>query len=131
MFNLGFKENKVQQNNKLNAFLLKNTSPMDMKLTSLSFDTSCDKDLKSNVVIYNLSAQGAIIRNDLKLKKGKTTDIILKFEDVDVSIKAKVVNVENDKAKLVFIDIPQEVSNKILYRYMQRANLSGKDVTAL
>ena len=102
-----------------------------MKLTSLSFDTSSDKDLKSNVVIYNLSTQGAIIKNDLKLKKGKTTDIILKFEDVDVSLKAKVVNVENDKANVVFIDMPQEVSNKILCRYMQRANLSGKDLTAL
>ena len=40
-----------------------------MKLTSLSLDTSSDKDLKSNVVIYNLSTQGAIIKNDLKLKK--------------------------------------------------------------
>ena len=56
---------------------------------------------------------------------------MLKFEDVDVSLKAKVVNVENDKANVVFIDMPQEVSNKILYRYMQRANLSGKDLTAL
>ena len=94
-----------------------------MKLTSLSFDTSSDKDLKSNVVIYNLSTHGAIIKNDLKLKKGKTTDIILKFEDVDVSIKAKVVNVENDKAKLVFIDIPQEVSNKILFRWEKNIRL--------
>lgn len=122
MFNLTFKENIIQQKNKDNGMLFVKKNTISSKDTALIFDTTNDKELQSNVVIYNISTKGALIRNDKNLKYGKKMKLTLKFEDVDVEIRAKVKDIYEDKASIVFLNMPETVANKILYRYMQQAN---------
>jgi len=98
----------------------KNRYNEPQKRISERFDTTKDRGLSSDYEIYDISTTGASVKNDKKLKRGDKTTITLKFDDVDIKVNAKVVNVNDDKAGLEFIDIPKDVANKILYRYMQR-----------
>ena len=41
-------------------------------------------------------------------------------DDVDIDVKAKVVNTHDNVAGIEFIDMPKDVANQILYRYMQQ-----------
>ena len=93
-----------------------------LKRTSVRFDTTKDADLKSNVKIYDLSTTGASIKNIDGLKVGDETKVRIAFDDVDVTLKSKVVNVSGDRVGVEFIDITPDVANKILYRYMQKQN---------
>ena len=93
-----------------------------LKRTSVRFDTTKDADLKSNVKIYDLSTTGASIKNIDGLKVGDETKVRIAFDDVDVTLKSKVVSVSGDRVGVEFIDITPDVANKILYRYMQKQN---------
>lgn len=92
------------------------------KRSSLRFNTVNDKSLKSNYKIYDLSTTGALVKNDVNLKVGDITHVRIIFDDIDVSIKSKVISVSGKRAGLEFIDMPKDVANKILYRYMQIAD---------
>ena len=94
----------------------------ELKRTSVRFDTTKDADLKSNVKIYDLSTTGASIKNIDGLKIGDETKVRIAFDDVDVTLKSKVVSVSGDRVGVEFIDITPDVANKILYRYMQKQN---------
>ena len=94
----------------------------ELKRTSVRFDTTKDADLKSNVKIYDLSTTGASIKNIDGLKVGDETKVRIAFDDVDVTLKSKVVSIQGDRAGVEFIDITPDVANKILYRYMQKQN---------
>ena len=87
----------------------------------MRFDTTRDDELQSNVEIYDISTTGALIKNN-NLKRGDKINLNIKFDDVDVKVKAKVVNVDHDKAGVKFVGLPKSVASKILYRYMQQAN---------
>ena len=119
--NKGQKESKdLFENKKMTQNLDKNRYNEPQKRISERFDTTKDRGLSSDYEIYDISTTGVSVKNDKKLKRGDKTTITLKFDDVDITVNAKVVNVNNDKAGLEFIDIPKDVANKILYRYMQR-----------
>jgi len=98
---------------------IKNSAEVQKDLT-LRFDTINDKGLSSNYEIFNISTIGALIRNDGSLKTGKTTTINIKFDDIDIDVKAKVVSINGDFADIEFKDLPKDVANLILYRYMQK-----------
>ena len=63
------------------------------------------------------------------MKKGKNTTINIKFDDVDINVNAKVVKIEGEKAELEFTDLPKDVANKIIYKYMQKANANTTNTT--
>ena len=130
--NRGFKENKdLIENIKMTNDIDKNNYNEPQKRISERFDTTTDTDLSSNYDIIDISTTGVSVKNDKKLKRGKTTKITIKFDDVDITLNAKVVKIEGDKAGLEFIDMPQDVANKILYRYMQRADAMKSNLTSL
>ena len=127
--NREFKENKDLIHNIAESEALDKKYDESTKRISMRFDTTDDTGLSSNVEIYDISTTGALIKNDKKLKRGKKTTINLKFDDVDINVQAKVVNVEGNKAGVEFINMPQTVANKILYRYMQQADTMKTNLT--
>ena len=94
----------------------------ELKRTSMRFDTTKDTGLTSNYKIYDISTTGAMIKNDTNLKVGDKTNIRIAFDDIDVTLKSKVVSITGDRAGVEFVDITPDVANKILYRYMQKQN---------
>ena len=94
----------------------------ELKRTSMRFDTTKDAELISNVKIYDLSTTGALIKNIDGLKVGDETNVRIAFDDLDVTLKSKVVSITGDKAGVEFINITPDVANKILYRYMLQKN---------
>ena len=128
--NRGFKENKNLIDRIDESEALEKKYDENSKRISMRFDTTGDNGLQSNVKIYDISTTGALIRNNDKLKLGKKTTIKIKFDDVDIRLKAKVVNVKGNKAGIEFIDMPRNVANKILYRYMQQADSMKSNLTS-
>ncbi len=108
----------------------KNNNDVPVHYISERFDTTHDTGLNSDFEIYDISTTGASVKNDKKLKVGKTTKITIKFDDVDVTVNAKVVKIEGNRANLEFTDLPKNVANKILYRYMQRADAGKPNLTS-
>ncbi len=94
----------------------------ELKRTSMRFDTTKDAELISNVKIYDLSTTGASIKNIDGLKIGDETKVRIAFDDLDVTLKSKVVSITGERAGVEFVDITPDVANKILYRYMQKQN---------
>ena len=101
------------------AFLKRNYNEPQKRIT-LRFDTTKDKGLSSNYKIYDISTTEALIQNNDNLKRGNKLTINIKFDDVDINVQAKVVNTHDDVAGIEFIDMPEDVANQILYRYMQQ-----------
>ena len=96
----------------------------------VNFDTTKDTGLSSDFEILDISTTGVLVKNDKKLRLGKKTKISLKFDDVDITLNAKVVKIEGNSAGLEFIDMPQDVANKILFRYMQQADSMKSNLTS-
>ena len=90
----------------------------ELKRNSMRFNTVNDAELKSNYKIYDISTTGALIKNENNLKVGDNTNVRIVFEDMDVTLKSKVISIEGEKAGIEFIDVPFDVANRILYRYM-------------
>lgn len=121
--NRGFKENKdLIDNINMKSDMDKNNYDEPSKRVSMRFDTTQDSEFNSNVYIYDISTTGALIRNDSNLKRGDTIMLNFKFDDVDINVPSEVVEVNGNKAGVEFIAIPADVANRILFRYMQRAN---------
>ena len=132
--NKGQKESKdLFDNKKMVENLDKNRYNEPQKRISERFDTTNDTGLSSDYEIYDISTTGVSVKNDKKLKRGKKTTITIKFDDVDITVNAKVVKVEGNRAGIEFIDMPKDVANKILYRYMQKADSmkSNLDLSSL
>ena len=129
--NKGQKEQKDHfENTKMPYDMDKNRYDEPVKRIHERFDTTDDTGLVSDYEIYDISTTGASVKNDKKLKRGKKTTITLKFDDVDITVNAKVVKVNGNKAGLEFIDMPKDVANKILYRYMQKADSMKSNLTS-
>ena len=105
--------------NKYNQ-LVKQNYKEETKRTSVRFDASQDTELRSNFKIYDLSATGALIKNDANLQVGDMTNIRIVFEDIDVTLNSKVINTSGDRAGIEFINVPPDIANRILYRYLQK-----------
>ena len=71
-----------------------------------------------NLTIYNLGTSYS--------SAGQTGE---KFDDVDINVTAKVVNTKGNMAGIEFVDMPDDVANKILYRYMQQADSMKSNLT--
>jgi len=124
------KENKDQlENIKMVNNIDKNKYNEPVKRINERFDTTKDSGLSSDFEIYDISTSGALVKNNKKLKCGKNTTITLKFDDVDIKVNTKVVNTFGDMAGLKFIDLPKDVANKILFRYMQQADSQKSNLT--
>ena len=118
--NLGQKEAKDRYDRLDTISFLNRNYDESQKRISLRFDTTKDKGLSSNYEIYDISTTGALIENIDNLKTGNKIIINIKFDDVDIDVKAKVVNTHDNVAGIEFIDMPKDVANQILYRYMQQ-----------
>ncbi len=81
------------------------------KFGAVRFDAEKNKALTADYKIYELSTVGATVKNDKNLKRGDITTIM--FDISDVTVKAKVVDVDGDKASLEFIDMTEEDEQKI------------------
>ncbi len=118
--NLGQKEAKDRYDRlDLRDFLKRKYNEPQKRIT-LRFDTTNDKGLNSNYNIYDISTTGALIENSDNFKRGNKITVNIKFDDVDIDVQAKVVNIQNNMAGIEFIDMPKDVANQILYRYMQQ-----------
>ncbi len=118
--NLGQKESK-DRIDKLDmfAFFRKKYNESQKHIT-LRFDTTKDNGLNSNYKIYDIPTTSALIENNDNLKRGKKLTVNIKFDDVDVNVQARVVNINNNMAGIEFIDMPRDIANQILYRYMKQ-----------
>ena len=129
--NHGFKENKdLIDNIQMSENLERYDYDEPQKRISERFDTTKDTGLSSDFEILDISTTGVLVKNDKKLRLGKKTKISLKFDDVDITLNAKVVKIEGNSAGLEFIDMPQDVANKILFRYMQQADSMKSNLTS-
>ncbi len=118
--NLGQKESK-DRIDKLDMFAsFRKKYNESQKHITLRFDTTKDNGLNSNYKIYDISTTGALIENSDNLKRGKKLTVNIKFDDVDVNVQARVVNINNNMAGIEFIDMPRDIANQILYRYMKQ-----------
>ena len=118
--NKGQKESKDLKENIELTEALNTKYEESLKRVSMNFDTRGDIGLISNYKIYDISTKGAIIDNAQNLQPGAVTKLNIKFDDTDIDVEAKVVSINGGKANLEFINLPKDVANKILYRYMQK-----------
>lgn len=62
------------------------------------------------------------VKNNSKIKT--TKDVNNKLQDASdekIAISSKVIDVDNNKVKLEFIDISDEIANKLIFNYMKKA----------
>lgn len=127
--NLTFKETAIQQHNKDEYKLLKQKNDYYNKSVSLVFNTLGCGLLPENE-IYEVSKSGAVVNaNDLKVGQG--VNVKLQFNDVDIDVQAKVKEIHGDKAKIQFLNIPEEISNGLMYEYMKKINAMKNTISSL
>ena len=108
----GQKETKVlyESVKSLEAHDNANAGGKDKKHGAVRLDASKNKALTADFTVYELSTDGAIVKNDKDLKVGDITTIT--FDISDVTVNAKVVDVVDDKASLEFVDMSEEDEDK-------------------
>jgi hypothetical protein len=47
--------------------------------------------------------------------------VVLAFDDVNVEVKCLVIQTNDNKAIIKFIDMPDSIANKLTYHYMKSA----------
>ena len=77
---------------------------------AVRLDASKNKALTADFTVYELSTDGAVVKNDKNLKKGDITAIT--FDLSDVTVNARVIDVADGKASLEFIDMTKEDEDK-------------------
>ena len=127
--NLTFKETAVQQHNKDEYKELTRKNNYYNKSVSLVFTTLGFGLLPDNE-IYEISRTGATV-DSKDLKVGQGVNINLKFNDIDVDVEAKVKEIHGDKAKIQFLNMPEEISNEIMYEYMKKVNAMKNSISSL
>ncbi len=127
--NLTFKETSIRQHNKDVYKELERKNDYYNKSVSLVFNT-LGYGLLPDDEIYEVSRTGAII-NAKDLKVGQGVNIKLKFNDIDVDVEAKVKEIHVDKATVEFLDIPEEISNSIMYEYMKKIKAMKNSISSL
>ena len=74
--------------------------------------------LSSIKLIYNITRGGVILGHNNTLKVGDIVPLHIKYENIDIETKVKVVQADSTEAAAVFLDLEGAVSNKILYLSM-------------
>ena len=127
--NLTFKETAIQQHNKDEYKLLKQKNDYYNKSVSLVFNTLGCGLLPENE-IYEVSKSGAVVNaNDLKVGQG--VNVKLQFNDTDIDVQAKVKEIHGDKATIQFLNLPDEISNELMYEYMKKVNAMKNTISSL
>ena len=127
--NLTFKENAVRQHNKDVYKELQRSTKYYNKSVSLVFNT-IGYGILSDSEIYEISRSGATVDAN-NMKVGQGVNINIKFNDVDIDVEAKVKEIHGDKAKIQFLNMPEEISNEIMYEYMKKINSMKNSISSL
>lgn len=108
----GQKETKVlyESVKALEAHDNANAGDKTKKPGAIRLDASKNKALTADFTVYELSTDGAVVKNDKNLEKGDITAIT--FDLSDVTVNAKVIDVADGKASLEFIDMTKEDEDK-------------------
>lgn len=77
--------------------------------------------IDSNMQIINISSTGAVVKDNGTMKVGKYSTLTFNIDDEDVVVKVKVESSDNGFVNVRFVDVPEEVINKILYMNMLKA----------
>ena len=127
--NLTFKETSLRQKEKDVYKELQRKNDYTNKEVSLVYSTAGFGLLPDNE-IYEVSRTGATINaNDLKV--GQKTTVKLQLNDVNVDIEAKVKEIHGDKATVQFLNMPDEISNQIMFEYMKKINSMKNSISSL
>ena len=62
------------------------------------------------------------MKHNNSLKVGDIVPVELRYDDIDISVDAKVIAANNVQAEAEFINIDAATANKILYICMFRSN---------
>lgn len=108
----GQKETKVlyESVKSLQAHDNANAGGKTKKPGAIRLDASKNKALTADFTVYELSTDGAVVKNDKNLEKGDITAIT--FDLSDVTVNARVIDVADGKASLEFIDMTKEDEDK-------------------
>ena len=108
----GQKETKVlyESVKALEAHDNANAGGKTKKPGAIRLDASKNKALTADFTVYELSTDGAVVKNDKNLEKGDITAIT--FDLSDVTVNARVIDVADGKASLEFIDMTKEDEDK-------------------
>ena len=127
--NLTFKETSLRQKEKDVYKELERKNDYTNKDVSLVYNTA-GFGLLSDSEIYEVSRTGATINaNDLKV--GQKTTVKLQLNDIDVDVEAKVKEIHGDKATVQFLNMPDEISNQIMFEYMKKINSMKNSISSL
>ena len=127
--NLTFKETAVRQHNKDVYKELEKKTDYYNKSVSLVFNT-LGYGLLPDDEIFEVSKTGAVIdANDLKV--GEKTNVKLQFNDIDIDVETQVKEIHGDKATVEFLNIPEEISNTIMYEYMKKLKAMKNRISSL
>lgn len=96
-----------------NADTILNTKTNGMKVEP--FEITSDKQ------ILNISSQGATVKNNGTMKVGKYSTLKFNIDNEEIIVKVKVESSDNGFANVKFVDVPDEIINKILYLKMLKA----------
>ncbi len=67
------------------------------------------------LAITDISRGGVSIKHNKKLKVGDVVPVHLKYGDLEINAKAKIVSTSDVKAGAKFVDLDQATANKLLY----------------
>ena len=116
---LGLKETEIRQKNK---YLYANKIAYIMPLIpENSYDVETDRTLYSNARILEISRTKAVIVNLHNWQVGEEHELELAFDDVHVEVKCLVIQTNDNKAIVKFMDMPDSIANKLTYHYMKSA----------
>ena len=84
-----------------------------------SFIPGLEIETSENVKgIYSLTKESIFLKHDNSLKVGDIVPVELRYDDIDVTVDAKVVAANNVQAEAEFINVDAATANKILYLCM-------------
>lgn len=127
--NLTFKENAIRQEHRDEYKILKQNDKYYNKSVSLVYNT-LGADSLYDTGIYEFSRTGATI-DAQGLKKGQKTNLKFQLNDIDIDIDVKVKEIHGNKATVEFLNMPEEISNELMYEYMKKVNSMKNDLSSL
>ena len=116
---LGLKETEIRQKSK--GLYANNIAYIMPLIPENNYDVWNDRNLYSNAKILEISRTKAVIVNQHNWQVGEEHVLKLAFDDINVEVKCLVVQANDNKATVKFINMPEGIANKLTYRYMKSA----------
>lgn len=116
-YNLTYKENKIELENKNTQPDLQVINPVNISQTALNFSAENLGTIISDIPIKNMSVNGAIIENQ-NYTVGQKIKINLNINNSPKTIQAEVTRVYGNNADIKFINVDKATENQILYELM-------------